>query len=227
MIQVHGQVRGVQETQAAVSQVSAILMDEVDAAARASALQVTRTAQRNYLSGPRPTRLGVVTNRLRGSLTESSPNFILDVQRQAMRVTVTTGTNVEYAEVHEPPVGQKETIIKSKRPGGFLAVPTALAKTPAGQLKDRYNRGLRDIEGLFIARSKDKRTLFAAIKTPAIGRQRRSGFQVLFWLVKSVKIPARSFLRPALADNATWITERFAEGMRRVERRITALLRER
>ncbi len=225
MIKISGKVTGLQETQAALAKLPDIVMDEMDADARASAFHVTRIAQRNYLSGPRQTRLGVVTNRLRGSLSEGDPDFILDVQRQAMRVIVTTGTNVKYAETHEPPVGQTETIIKSKRPGGFLAVPTALAKTGTGALKDAYNRPLREIVGLFLARSKDKRTLYAAIKSPATGRQRRSGFSVLFILLKSIKIPARPFLRPALADSTQWITERFEQGLRRAERRIEALIK--
>jgi hypothetical protein len=225
MIKVSGRITGLPEMLSALQQVAPIIMDEADAAARASAFMVTRTAQKNYLSGPRPSRLGVVTNRLRGSLTEGDPEFIFDVQRQTARVTVTAGTNVGYARTHEPPVGQTETVIKSKRPGGFLAVPTALAKTGAGALKDKYNMPLRQIAGLFVARSADKRTLFAAIKTPATGRQRRSGFQVLFWLLKSVKIPARPFLRTALADSTQWITERFQQGLRRAEKRINAMSR--
>jgi hypothetical protein len=225
VIKISGKVTGLQETQAALAKLPDIVMDEMDADARASAFHVTRIAQRNYLSGPRPTRLGVVTNRLRGSLSEGDPDFILDVQRQAMRVIVTTGTNVKYATTHEPPVGQTETIIKSKRPGGFLAVPTALAKTGTGALQDKYNRPLREISGLFLARSGDKKTLYAAIKTPATGRQRRSGFQVLFWLVKSVKIPARRFLAPALEDSKQWINERFQQGLQRAEKRISALMR--
>jgi hypothetical protein len=224
VIKISGKVTGLQETQAALAKLPDIVMDEMDADARASAFHVTRIAQRNYLSGPRQTRLGVVTNRLRGSLSEGDPNFILDVQRQAMRVTVTTGTNVKYAETHEPPVGQTETIIKSKRPGGFLAVPTALAKTGTGELKDKYNRPLRKIADLFIARSKSG-ILYAAEKKPAVGRQRRSGFSVLFWLVRQVKIPARPFLRPALADSRQWINERFQQGLQRAEKRISALMR--
>jgi hypothetical protein len=225
VITLSGKVTGLQEMQAALAQLPAVLMDELDASARASAFMVTRTAQKSYLSGPRPSRLGVISNRLRGSLSEGAPDFIFDVQRQTARVTVTAGTSVHYATVHEPPGGQTETVIKSKRPGGFLAVPTALAKTPTGALKDRYARPLREIAGLFIARSKDKRTLYAAIKSPAQGRQRRSGFQVLFWLLKSVSIKARPFLRPALADSTQWITERFQQGLRRVEKRINAMNR--
>jgi phage gpG-like protein len=218
MIRVSGRVRGIQETQAVLRQAEPILMDEMDASARAAAFQVTRTAQKNYLSGPRPTRLGVVTNRLRGSLSEGAPDFVFDLQRQQARITVRTGTNVEYAPAHE-----FGAIIKPKK-GRYLAIPTALAKTPAGALKGQYAGGLRQIQDLFIQRSKSG-VLFAARKAPATGRQRRSGFEVLFWLVKSVKIPARPFLSSSLKDNVQWINDRFNQGLRRVERRLSALFR--
>lgn len=224
MIRISGRVQGLQETQAALQQVSTLLMDEMDAAMRASLFQTTRIAQKSYLSGPRPGRLGVITNRLRGSLSEGKPGFIMNVERNTFQITGTVGTNVEYATTHEPPDGRTETIIKSSRPGGFLAVPTAFAKTPAGALKDIYNRPLRQIEGLFIARAKSG-TLFAAIKSSATGRQRSSKFTPLFWLLKSVKIPARPFLAPALKDATPWIQERFQKGVHAVEQRINALLR--
>ena len=54
VIRVSGPVRACRRRRQPYQQVAAILMDEMDAAARASAFQVTRTAQKNYLSGPRP-----------------------------------------------------------------------------------------------------------------------------------------------------------------------------
>jgi phage gpG-like protein len=219
MIAVGGQIHGLGGLQAAGSQASEIIMDELGQATRASLFQVTRTAQQKYLSGPRPERLGVVTNRLRGSLSEGDPDFVFDVTRRAFIIEGRVGTNVLYGPTHE-----FGATIKPKR-GQYLAVPTALAKTAAGALKDAYNRPLRQIVGLFIARSKDKRTLFAAIRSPATGRQRRSGFTVLFWLVRQVRIPARPFLNPALRDSTPWIMDRVRMGLGRVEQRINALMR--
>jgi phage gpG-like protein len=218
MIRLTFTLRGVQDTHAALAQVVPVLMDEADAATRASLFQVTRTSQQKYLSGPRPQRLGVVTNRLRGSLSEGSPDLVFDVQRQALQVKGTVGTNVEYGPIHE-----YGGVIRPKRTK-FLAVPTAFAKTPAGATKSQYNRPLRQIPNLFIGRSKSG-ILFAAEKTPATGRQRRSGFKVLFWLVRQVRIPARPFLAPSLRDNIPWITQRFTYGLRQVERRVNAALR--
>lgn len=52
-------------------------------------------AQRRYLSGPRPAKLGVVTNRLRGSLNAAP------ARATATEVISSLGTNVEYAGAHE------------------------------------------------------------------------------------------------------------------------------
>lgn len=52
-------------------------------------------AQQHYLSGPRPARLGVRTNRLRSSLN-ASPAVI-----SGSTVSSAIGTNVVYAGVHE------------------------------------------------------------------------------------------------------------------------------
>jgi hypothetical protein len=204
--------------QAALAQLPAVLMDEMDAAARASAFMVTRTAQKNYLSGPRPSRLGVVTNRLRGSLSEGDPNFIFDVQRQQARVTVTAGTNVSYAITHEPPGGRPETIIKPKK-GKYLAVPSSFATTAAGALKDKYNRPLRQVANTFVRSIKAPKAEAAVFER--IGKR----IIPIAWLVKSVTIKARPFLAPALRDSTQWITERFQQGLRRVEKRINALSR--
>lgn len=56
--------------------------------------RLTRTAKAQYLSGPRPSKLGVVTGRLRASVTSRSFS-------DSRRVGVLFGTNVEYAARHE------------------------------------------------------------------------------------------------------------------------------
>lgn len=52
-------------------------------------------AQATYLTGPRPQRLGVRTNRLRSSLS-AAPTLVTDD-----RITTAIGTNVRYAGAHE------------------------------------------------------------------------------------------------------------------------------
>lgn len=65
-------------------------LKELDRALLRGGLVVAGQAQRN-VSGPRPSHLGVVTNRLRGSLSA--------VPAGLHRVSV--GTNVKYARIHE------------------------------------------------------------------------------------------------------------------------------
>ena len=218
MVTMQVTIHGVPETLAAFQQFSTILMTEMDQATRASLFQVARTAQKDYLSGPRPQKLGVITNRLRGSLSEGKPGFLLDVTTQRLQITGTVGTNVTYAAIHE---SDTDTVIRPTH-GKFLAVPTAFAKTPAGALKDQYNKPLRQIEGLFLQRTKTG-LLFAATKSVATGRQRSSRLTPLFWLVRSVTIPSRPFLNPALQDSVPWIQTRFDAAGLRVESKLQAL----
>ena len=49
-----------------------------------------------YLSGPRPERLGVVSNTLRSSISDGS-----QVTQEGNITTITVGTNVKYAPIHE------------------------------------------------------------------------------------------------------------------------------
>ena len=69
----------------------------LDAAAKGlkRGLEFARTtSQREYLSGPRPKRLDVVTARLRNSIAT-------DVQRSGKGVIGRIGSNVKYARFHE------------------------------------------------------------------------------------------------------------------------------
>ncbi len=70
------------------------LMQNLIRAAGAFGRSAVGTTQKDYLSGPRPTKLGTVTNRLRSSITtktETSGNVI----------ETSVGTNVKYAAIHE------------------------------------------------------------------------------------------------------------------------------
>ena len=55
---------------------------------------VIKQSQRQYLTGPRPERLGVVTGRLRRSINKR-------VTVTGSRIKAEIGTNVKYAPVHE------------------------------------------------------------------------------------------------------------------------------
>ena len=96
----------------------------------AKALMVVKgESQANYLTGPRPQRLGVVTGRLRSSL-------LVDTERDGHTVRGTMGTDVYYARKHEFGIGVR------KRP--FLG-PAMKAKSRQVRtiVNDAFERCLR------------------------------------------------------------------------------------
>lgn len=71
-----------------------LLMADLEKAATVYAMDAQSRSKRDYLTGPRPEKLGVKTGRLRSSITSS-------VKRDGDVVEITNGTNVVYAAVHE------------------------------------------------------------------------------------------------------------------------------
>ena len=57
------------------------------------AVDAQKNIRENYLSGPRPEKLGVVTGRLRSSI-------VFNVE-DAEEIMIRFGSNVEYAAIHE------------------------------------------------------------------------------------------------------------------------------
>ena len=217
-MRVSGRIRGVSELRQGLAQGVEILRAEMSKAMRASLFTVTRTAQKEFLSGPRPERLGVRSGRLRASLNEGDRDLIYRVEDRQAQVVGTVGTNVVYAAIHET-----GGIIRPIH-GRYLAVPTMLALSASGVLKPQYNRPLKEIPGLVIIRTKSG-VLFAQERQPAMGRQRRSIARALFWLVRKVTIPPRPYLGPALRRSGPAITGLFAAALRAVERQLQGKLR--
>ncbi len=67
---------------------------KISAACREFGADAEGRSKRNYLSGPRPWNLGVVSNRLRSSVTH-------DVQEKEDDIEIALGTNVVYGRVWE------------------------------------------------------------------------------------------------------------------------------
>lgn len=68
--------------------------------AKASLLKIGSISRKNYLSGPRPQKLGVKTGRLRNSIGIGTDGIINIVKKQE-GVKATIGTKVKYAPKHE------------------------------------------------------------------------------------------------------------------------------
>lgn len=68
--------------------------------AEASLLKIGSISRKDYLRGPRPNRLGVVTNRLRDSIGIGTDG-IINIVKTPDGAKGTVGTTVEYASKHE------------------------------------------------------------------------------------------------------------------------------
>jgi hypothetical protein len=70
------------------------LTDDIEGESKVFALEAVEKAKKDYLRGPRPNRLGVVTGRLWSSIAQS-------VERDGDQVTIQIGSNVAYARAWE------------------------------------------------------------------------------------------------------------------------------
>lgn len=129
-------------------------------------------SQTNYLRGPRPLKLGVVTNRLLGSLN-APPAFATSTTVESQ-----IGTNVEYAGVHEDgfdgPVTVRQHTRKDSR---FNVLRSVAAAQPEVSLKTGR-----------IRRRKVKTELSA------------QGFVTVRQHQRHMRMPPRPFLAPAIDD---------------------------
>lgn len=87
-------VQGWDKLKAGLSNVEHNYPQATEQAMRAATLKVAATAKRDYLSGPRPDKLGVVTGRLRNSI-------MTQVRGSGGTVQGIVGTSIIYAAIHE------------------------------------------------------------------------------------------------------------------------------
>ena len=142
---------------------------------------VARTA-RQYVSGPRPNRLGPVTGHLRRSIKTPLP-----------RITI---SGVEADVVVESPYGrihEEGGTIKPLR-GNFLTIPLKKGLAP-----------LDHISGTFLIPSRSGG--YVAARKESGGE-----LEPLYALVKEVEMPARPYLAPAVRDNSALITALYTTG---------------
>lgn len=158
-------------------------VDLVGAIKRGAAVGMTETAahvQRSKLSGQ---LLGVRTGALRRSIRG-------DAVARGHKVHAIVGAYTPYARMHE------EGGTLRPKAAQYLTVPTQHAQTAAGVVRG----GARSFGNTFVRRTKGG--------TLAIF-QRRGGRAVpLFWLVKSVKVKAKHYLRSGLEDKLDSIYRR-------------------
>lgn len=116
---------------------------------------------------------------------------------------------VRYARIHE--LGGVVTPNGNSGGGGqWLAIPTAFA--PGGRTKHTA----RDVPGLTFRRTRrpDLAMLVNTANTGKRGRGKQG--DVVFWLVKSVTIPARPYLRPSFEEATADLHQRINAAINRV-----------
>lgn len=140
-------------------------------------LEYTRSiVQREYLQGPRPTRLGERSTRLRQSITTGVTSTSDHVQGRI-------GTNVEYAAFHEFGFHGIQNVRAHTRVVGFKKPPKNLGK---------LRGAIHDSEGRFVGY---KRTLSqVAARRPSAG----AVMQHVSAHTRKVNYRGRPFIRPAL-----------------------------
>jgi hypothetical protein len=138
-------------------------------------------ANAKYLSGPRPQRLGVVTRRLRDSITTR-------VLRTEESVIGQLGTNVPYAGYHE--LGFHGSINVS-------AHTRTVAELYQGRTLDS-RRPIRDRAGNVIGYKESRTTASGRNGTIGITQQVRAH-------TRQVNYAGRPFLAPALKDSLPFI----------------------
>lgn len=138
-------------------------------------------AKRNVLTGG-SAGLHVRTGHLHRSIGREGPG------KRGRKIIGAVGSDIPYAPIHE-----FGGTITPKR-ANFLTIPLGAAKTPAGAGRGRA----RDFPNTFVRRSKaGKLIIFQKIS--------RNRIIPLFLLVKSVRIPKRPWLKPAVEKNMSKI----------------------
>lgn len=153
--------------------------------------QVVGIATRDYLSGPRPQRLDVVTTRLRGSIASS-------VENKAGGITGRIGSNVKYAVLHE--FGFKGII--------NVRAHTRIARVLKGGIAIDPRRKILDARGNVVGRKENTRQ---ALLRLAKNAKKAKGIVVLQQQVKAHKreidYAGKPFIRPALESHLPVITQ--------------------
>lgn len=160
--------------------------------------EVAGTAQRLFMSGPRPTRLGVVSGQLRRSVTQR-------VRQDSRDITGTVGANTPYAARHEFGFRGSEKVRAHNR---VKSLTVAGKKVNIGRLRGAQR------ERRWVARTgkwvKDKHAPIVGYKRSAatvVAAMAGKGVSAAFARVKAhtrrVSYRGRPYLRPALLRTLT------------------------
>jgi hypothetical protein len=176
MIPIRGEIHGVRETQAALSQVPGLIRQAGMKAMTRSLQLVSRTVRDDYLQGPYPTEIERRSGSFRATFARGHTENIWQVQASGTQILGTFGSKDKRARILND-----GGIVRSSRPGGYLAIRTEYTKTGRGVVREKYRQSLRNLPNTFVA----KGTVFERI-----GRR----IVPIAWLRKFVTIRGRRFM---------------------------------
>jgi hypothetical protein len=182
-----GNVLGVQEMLAAFGQFPSLLRQAGMGAMTESLVYLSKVIRDEYLMGPYPTEIERRSGSFRATFARGHPSNIFTVQAVGTQILGTFGSTDKRGRILND-----GGVIRSTRPGGFLAVRTEFTKTPRGVVRDKYQQPLRNLPNTFVV-----------MGGPKGGRQARGTVFEKFgkrivpiaWLVKYVVIVGRKFMQ--------------------------------
>lgn len=144
---------------------------------------VRSSAQRDYMSGPRPGRLGVVTARLRNSISWR-------VKDTRGAITGRIGTTVPYGRYHE--FGFRG-IVDVRGHTRVTALMTGKGRAIRSSTLSSLRGAIRDSEGNLVGFKRSLKT---------VSQSKRVGLAMIAYVrphSRQVNYPGRPYLRPAIA----------------------------
>ena len=110
-------------------------------------------------------------------------------------------------------------MIRSSRPGGFLAVRSDFTKTAGGVVKAKYQAPLRGLPNTFVRPIRARKAKAAVFER--IGKR----IIPIAWLVEAVKIIGRHFLEKSVTKTQPQFTGIFSRRFQQVLDRMSQTLR--
>jgi hypothetical protein len=221
MITIRGKVTGGPETASALSQLPSLLQQAGMKAMTAGLQLLSKTVREKYLAGPYPEEIQSRTGSFRATFQRGHRENIFQVESRGTQIIGTFGSRDIRAQVLNDGTGFLPGGVIKPKGHPYLAIPTSAAKTASGgRLQHQYaNRPLREVPDLFPYTTK-KGSL-------ALARRRGNRLEVLFILVRQVKIKGRQFLQKARDASFPGIVTEFQQTFTTVIRQVESALRRR
>ena len=176
MIPIRGRVNGVESTISALGQIPSLLRQAGMRAMTDSLQLISKTVRDKYLQGPYPQEIERRSGSFRATFARGHADNIWLVEAQGTRILGTFGSKDKRGRLLND-----GGIVRSTRPGGFLAIRTEFTKTGRGIVRAKYQQPLRNIPNTFVA----KNTVFERIGKRIIP---------IAWLRRFVTIIGRHFM---------------------------------